>query len=137
MTTMYRFGLSPDQLLAGSTRLKAGTATKLCLNALSTLVQARLGKVHGNLMVDVRANSNQKLRARALRLILRLTGLEAGAASHLLDRAQGSVKTAIVVHARGVEKAEAEELLLASSGHLRPLLEAAPQADSSKQQQEP
>lgn len=109
--------------LAGSTRMKAGTATKLCLNAISTLVQARLGKVHGNLMVDVRANANDKLWARGVRLVARLTGLGFANAEQQLRLASGSVKVAAVMHARSVDPEAARALLEASGQHLRPVLD--------------
>ena len=79
--------------LTGSTRMKAGTATKLALNAISTALMVRLGKVYGNLMVDVRA-TNAKLRDRAARIVATLTGLDRAASFALLDRAGGAVKTA-------------------------------------------
>jgi N-acetylmuramic acid 6-phosphate etherase len=107
------------ELLAGSTRLKAGTATKLALNMISTLSMVQLGKVHDNLMVDVRV-SNAKLKARARRLVERLTGLEADAAEALLARAGGRVKRAVVMHHMNVEPSRAEALLVESGGFLRP-----------------
>ncbi len=109
--------------LAGSTRMKAGTATKLCLNAISTLVQARLGRVYGNLMVDVRTGANDKLWARGVRLVERLTGLRFAEAEEQLRLATGSVKVAAVMHARGVEASAARDLLEASGQHLRPILD--------------
>lgn len=111
------------ELIAGSTRLKAGTATKLALNMLSTLAMVALGKVHDNLMVDVRI-SNQKLRVRAERLVARLTGLDGAASGALLDRAGGRVKVAVVMRAQAVEAARAEALLAESGGFLRPWLES-------------
>ncbi|MDB5101554.1 MAG: Multifunctional fusion protein [Cyanobacteria bacterium RYN_339] len=109
------------EVLAGSTRLKAGTATKLALNMLSTLAMVRLGKVHDNLMVDVRI-SNRKLQARAERLVGRLTGLAAEPAATLLAAAGGSVKRAAVMHHAGVDAAKADALLAESRGFLRPWL---------------
>lgn len=110
------------EVLSGSTRLKAGTATKLALNMVSTLAMVRLGKVHDNLMVDLRV-SNHKLQARACRLVQRLTGLEPDAAAALLARADGRVKRAVVMHALGVEADEAARRLAESDGFLRPWLE--------------
>ncbi|MEN9207399.1 MAG: N-acetylmuramic acid 6-phosphate etherase [Gloeomargarita sp. GMQP_bins_120] len=106
------------EILTGSTRLKAGTATKLVLNMLSTAVMVKLGKVYGNLMVDLRA-TNQKLWDRGTRFVQYLTGLEREAAYQLLVQAQGQVKTAVVMHHRQVGFAEAQQLLAAAQGHLR------------------
>lgn len=104
--------------LTGSTRLKAGTSQKIALNTISTAVMVRLGKVYDNLMVDVVA-TNAKLRARALRLVMQLTGTNAGRAQELLQQANGSVKTAAAMHARGVDAAAARKLLDAADGSLR------------------
>ncbi len=110
------------EAVAGSTRMKAGTATKLVLNTLTTAVMVRLGKVHGNLMVDVRA-SNAKLRDRAERMVRELTGLDGLRARRLLGRARGHVKTAVVMHA-GRTRAARAAALLAEHGHsLRKTLE--------------
>lgn len=103
------------ELLTGSTRLKAGTATKLVLNTISTSLMVRSGRVHGNLMVDLRA-TNAKLRDRAARIVSTLTGLPRDGALSLLDRAGGEVKTAVVMHHRGAGAAEARRLL-AGHGH--------------------
>jgi N-acetylmuramic acid 6-phosphate etherase len=109
--------------LAGSTRLVAGTAQKLALNALSTAVMVRLGKVYDNLMVDVTA-TNAKLRARALRLVMKLTDCEAAVAQALLERADGSVKVAVVMARLDVDANSACELLARSGGRLRFVLES-------------
>lgn len=109
------------EVLAGSTRLKAGTAQKVALNALSTAVMVRRGKVHENLMVDVVA-TNRKLRARALRLVGELAGVGDARARQLLDAAAGSVKVAIVMERRGVDAADARALLERSDGVLRKLI---------------
>jgi len=98
------------EVLTGSTRMKAGTATKLALNTISTTLMIRSGRVYQNLMVDVRA-TNEKLRDRAARIIGTLTGLDRAACFALLDVAGGSVKTAVVMHRRAVPRAEAEHLL--------------------------
>jgi N-acetylmuramic acid 6-phosphate etherase len=98
------------EALAGSTRLKAGTAQKIALNALSTAVMVRLGKVHGNLMVDVVA-SNRKLRERALRLVRTLTGVDEARARALLESAGGSVKVAVVMQRHGVDAGPARRML--------------------------
>jgi N-acetylmuramic acid 6-phosphate etherase len=106
------------EVLAGSTRLKAGSATKLVLNRVSTLAMARLGKVHGNLMVDVDTAGNAKLKERGVALVVKLTGLDRAAAAELLAAAGGRVKTAAVMHARAATRAEAERLLAAAKGRL-------------------
>lgn len=107
--------------IAGSTRLKAGTAQKLVLNALSTATMVRLGRVYDNLMVDVVA-TNEKLTKRALRLVGELAGVPRARAEALLREAGGSVKVAVVMERRGANAAGARELLAGSGGFLRPLL---------------
>jgi N-acetylmuramic acid 6-phosphate etherase len=109
------------EALAGSTRLKAGTAQKVALNALSTAVMVRLGKVHGNLMVNVVA-TNQKLHARALRLVRLLTGIDDARARELLAQAGGRVKVAVVMQRRGVDAERARTMLALHGDTLRPLL---------------
>jgi N-acetylmuramic acid 6-phosphate etherase len=109
------------EALTGSTRLKAGTAQKIALNTLSTAVMVRLGKVHGNLMVDVVA-ANRKLRERALRLVQAVTGIDETRARDLLARADGRVKVAIVMERRGIGADAAQALLAQGRGALRPLL---------------
>jgi N-acetylmuramic acid 6-phosphate etherase len=106
------------EVIAGSTRMKAGTAEKLALNTLSTTVMIRLGKTFGNLMVDVRP-TNAKLRRRAARIVAAATGLEQDAAQRLLDTAAGEVKTAIVMELANVDADEARRRLSASAGHVR------------------
>ena len=103
------------EVLMGSTRLKAGTATKLILNMLSTGVMVRCGRVYRNLMVDLKL-SNEKLNDRALRIIGHATGASADEASRLLAESEGSVKTAIVMKLGSVSAARAEEALAASGG---------------------
>jgi len=110
------------EVLTGSTRLKAATATKLVLNTITTLAMVQLGKVHENLMVDLKA-SNQKLRDRAARIVSTLTGLDRTAAIDLVDRADGHVKAAIVMHAKSVDLAAAAGLLDAANGSLREAIE--------------
>jgi N-acetylmuramic acid 6-phosphate etherase len=105
------------EVLTGSTRMKAGTATKLALNTISTTLMVRSGRVYQNLMVDVRA-TNQKLRDRAARIVTELTGLDRAGALLLLDEAQGSTKAAIVMHRLGVCRMEAEDLLARAGGRL-------------------
>ncbi|MFA6134781.1 MAG: N-acetylmuramic acid 6-phosphate etherase [Phycisphaerae bacterium] len=110
------------EVITGSTRMKAGTATKLVLNTLTTGAMIRMGKVHGNLMVDLRA-TNAKLRDRSERIVMAATGLERPAARRLLARAQGSVKVAIVMHFRKVAAAAAGEILEGCGGFLRAALD--------------
>ncbi len=107
--------------LAGSTRLKAGTAQKLALNALSTATMVRLGRVYDNLMVDLVA-TNEKLRRRAERLVQTIAAVEAEAARELLGAAGGNVKVAIVMAKRGVDAREARNLLERAGGFLRAAL---------------
>lgn len=107
--------------IAGSTRLKAGTAQKLVLNALSTATMVRLGHAYDNVMVDVVA-TNAKLHARALRLVATLGHVEPARASALLAAADGRVKVAVVMAARGVDVVQARELLAQASGFLRAVL---------------
>jgi N-acetylmuramic acid 6-phosphate etherase len=107
--------------VTGSTRMKAGTATKLVLNMLSTGTMVRLGYVFGNLMVNVQP-TNVKLRDRAARIVAVVTGLGYDEAAALLFSA-GSVKTAIVMAKLGVDRSHAEKRLAATHGRLRPALE--------------
>lgn len=110
--------LTGPEVITGSTRLKAGTATKLVLNAITTLAMVQLGKVYENLMVDVKA-TNVKLVDRSTRMIATLTGLDRFAAAELLAKAEGHVKTAVVMHRRNVDLTQARQLLAAANGHLR------------------
>jgi N-acetylmuramic acid 6-phosphate etherase len=110
------------EVVSGSTRMKAGTATKMVLNMLSTGAMIRLGKTYGNLMVDLRA-SNSKLADRARRIVRAVTNLSPADSERLLQDCGGEVKTAIVSHYTGFSSAEARQLLLASHGHLRKALE--------------
>ncbi|MFI9305119.1 N-acetylmuramic acid 6-phosphate etherase [Streptomyces triculaminicus] len=112
------------ELLAGSTRLKAGTAQKLVLNMLSTITMIRLGKTYGNLMVDVRA-SNEKLRARSRRIVAHATGAADGEIEAALAETGGEVKNAILVLLGDVDGPTAARLLAESHGHLRAALRAA------------
>lgn len=109
------------EVLAGSTRLKAGTATKLALNILSTGVMVQLGKVYGNRMVDV-AVTNQKLRDRALRILQDLTGLNRQAAETILHRSGNWVKLALFMHWTGLEREQGEHILTQYQGNLRAAL---------------
>lgn len=109
------------EALTGSTRMKAGTATKLALNTLSTALMVRSGRVYQNLMVDLRA-SNAKLRDRAARIVATLTGLPRESALALLDQAGGAAKTAVVMARLGVARADAEARLAAAGGRLRDVI---------------
>lgn len=104
--------------LTGSTRLKAGTSQKILLNTISTATMVRLGKVHDNLMVDVVA-TNQKLRNRALRLVMHLTRTSQEQARDLLQSANGSVKLAVVMSLRSADVHRAQEILESNEGSLR------------------
>ena len=106
------------ELLAGSTRLKAGTAQKLVLNIVSTVAMIRLGKTFDNLMVDVVA-SNEKLRARVRRIVMTATGATAEQADEALAAADGSAKVAIVMLLGGVDVAEARARLAVAGGNIR------------------
>ena len=110
------------EVIAGSTRLKAGTAQKMVLNMLSTGTMILLGKTYGNLMVDVRA-TNHKLRRRAVRIVAGATGLDEEAAATLLRDTDDEVKTAIVVARAGIAPAVARERLAAHGGIVRAVLE--------------
>ncbi len=109
------------EVLTGSTRLKAGTATKMVLNMLSTGAMVRLGKVYQNLMVDVSV-TNHKLEARALRMLSELARISPAEAQDLLKSADNKVKLALVMHHRQVDKKQAEALLEEHQGHLSKIL---------------
>jgi N-acetylmuramic acid 6-phosphate etherase len=106
------------EVLAGSTRLKAGTVTKMALNILSTGVMVRLGKVYGNRMVDV-AVTNKKLHDRALRILQDLTSLSREDAGYLLERSGRRVKLALLMHWTEVDQQEGSSLLAEHNGNLR------------------
>jgi len=110
--------LSGPEILAGSTRLKAGTVTKMALNILSTSVMVKLGKVYGNRMIDVSVK-NDKLRDRAIRIIRDLTDLSTEASASLLIASQDSVKLALMMHWTGLNRQESETLLAQYQGNLR------------------
>jgi N-acetylmuramic acid 6-phosphate etherase len=110
------------EVVSGSTRLNAGTATKLVLNMLSTGVMVRLGKTFGNLMVDLRA-TNSKLRARTNRIVRILTGLSADEADDLLKRCDKELKTALVVERARLSPEEARQRLAAVGGRVHLALE--------------
>jgi N-acetylmuramic acid 6-phosphate etherase len=107
--------------IAGSTRLKAGTAQKLALNTLSTATMIRMGRVYDNLMVDVVA-TNAKLRRRALGLVQTLASVDDARARALLDAADGHVKVAVVMAHRNIAASDARALLAENGGFLRALI---------------
>jgi N-acetylmuramic acid 6-phosphate etherase len=98
------------EIITGSTRMKAGTATKLVLNTLTTTAMIKMGKVYGNLMVDLNA-TNQKLRDRSQRIVMQMTGLSRTKTAKLLEGAKGKVKAAVVMHFRKVNLPEALAIL--------------------------
>jgi N-acetylmuramic acid 6-phosphate etherase len=106
------------EVIAGSTRMKAGTATKMILNTLSTATMIRLGKVYDHWMIDVRP-SNAKLRKRASRIIQGLTGLSEKRSRKLLLKAQGNAKTAILMAKRNISLPLAQQVLHRAGGNLR------------------
>ena len=110
------------EVITGSTRMKAGTATKLVLNTLTTGAMIRLGKVYGNLMVDLRA-VNEKLRDRSVRIVMEMTNLSRRQAQRLLERAEGKVKAAIVMHFRRTDLAGALKILDECDQFLRKAIE--------------
>jgi N-acetylmuramic acid 6-phosphate etherase len=110
-------GVGPE-VIAGSTRLKAGSATKLVLNMLTTAAMVRIGKTYGNLMVDVQSTS-EKLKDRARRIVTMVTGLGYEAADRLLKRAKWNVKAAIVMERTGVSLSAAQSRLRKAGGSMR------------------
>ena len=109
------------EVVTGSTRLKAGTATKLALNMITTATMVQLGKTWGNLMVDLRA-TNAKLVDRAQRILMQQLDVGRDEASRLLDAADGRVKLALVMHLKDLDAAAAEALIGEHGGRLRPIL---------------
>ncbi len=105
------------EALCGSTRMKAGTATKMALNAITTGAMTLCGKTYGNLMIDVQP-TNQKLVARAIRLICTVSGADEKTAARLLTQSGKNVKTAVVMYRKKTSRAEAEHLLKKQNGFL-------------------
>jgi N-acetylmuramic acid 6-phosphate etherase len=103
------------EVITGSTRMKAGTATKMVLNTITTSAMVRLGKVYGNLMVDLQVTC-QKLRDRGERILMHVLGVDRAAAESLLDEADGHVKTAVVMGRLGLNRAEARRRLTEVGG---------------------
>lgn len=124
LSRLVQYPIEPipgPEILTGSTRLRAGTATKLILNMISTAVMVKLGHVFGNLMVNVQP-TNQKLEDRARRIIQEATGVSYEQASVLLDRAGRTVRTAIVMQKKGISREEAEAFLTRAQGRIREAL---------------
>ena len=107
--------ITGPEIITGSTRMKAGTATKLVLNMLTTGAMIRLGYVYGNLMVNVQPR-NEKLRDRARRIVRDAAGVDEARAAELLDASGGSVRTAIVMAVRGLSRPDAQSLLERHAG---------------------
>ena len=115
--------LSGPELIAGSTRLKAGTAQKIVLNTLSTLVMVRLGRTFGNLMLDVQA-SNHKLRQRRISIVMAATGADRPAVEEMLHAAGDEPRTAILALLTGMDATAARTALESAAGDLRVALAA-------------
>ena len=111
-------------MIAGSTRLKAGTATKMVLNMISTGAMVRIGKTLGNRMIDLKP-TNQKLKIRSRRILRELTGVDNETAVATLHRCEGSLKRALVVALAGIEPAQAQALLDSHGGQVRAAVAAA------------
>ena len=110
------------EVITGSTRMKAGTATKLVLNTITTAVMIKLGKVHGNLMVDLNA-TNEKLKDRSIRIVMEITNLSRPKAKKLLQKANGKVKASIVMHFHNVDYENAVNILNECNQSLRKAIE--------------
>ena len=117
--------ITGPEVVTGSTRMKAGTATKLVLNMITTGAMIRLGKTYGNLMVDLRATNN-KLKDRSERIVVEVCGVTRDEARALLETADKSVKTAIVMHKLGVDRAGALAALEKAGGVIRRAIPDAP-----------
>jgi N-acetylmuramic acid 6-phosphate etherase len=107
--------------LTGSTRLKAGTATKLALNIITTTLFTKLGNVYGNMMVDLKA-TNAKLLDRAIRIVSSVCEVERETSALLLETSNGDVKCAIVMHKKSIDATQARELVQSTGGNLRAIL---------------
>jgi N-acetylmuramic acid 6-phosphate etherase len=110
--------ITGPEVVTGSTRMKAGTATKLVLNTITTGAMIRLGKTFGNLMVDLRA-TNEKLKDRSERIVAEVCDMNRADARALLEQAGGVVKTAIVMHFLGASRADADQALERAAGVIR------------------
>lgn len=114
--------VGPEAIM-GSTRMKAGTAQKLVLNMLTTTAMIRLGKVYGNMMVDLQMNS-KKLEERSKRTVMTVTGVNYETAVKVLGEAKGHVKTALVMILKGVDRKEAQQRLKLADGFVRGAIES-------------
>ncbi len=114
--------LTGPEVITGSTRMKAGTATKMVLNMITTISMIRIGKVFGNLMVDLNRDACAKLRDRAIRIVQAATDTSRDKAEQLLRHGE-DVKTAIVMHFENADRKEASRMLLRSNGRLNDLIE--------------
>ncbi len=117
--------ITGPEVVTGSTRLKAGTATKLVLNTITTGAMVRIGKTYGNLMIDMRA-TNDKLRDRAERMVATTCGVPRDEARAMLQRAEGSVKIALVMHNRSLSREEAIARLESAGGVVRRVVAGGP-----------
>lgn len=115
--------ITGPEVLTGSTRMKAGTATKMVLNMITTLSMVRLGKVYQNLMVDVCTQANAKLVDRGIRIVQSVTQLSRGDAGSLLKQSGGSVKIALVMHACRVDRDRAQRMLADVNGRVRGVID--------------
>jgi N-acetylmuramic acid 6-phosphate etherase len=115
-------------VIAGSTRLKAGTATKMILNMITTGAMVRIGKTFGHRMIDLKP-SNEKLRIRTRRILRELAGLDDDRAGALLSRCDGRLKPALVMALAGVDADRAESLLASHGGQVREAVKAVTGAD--------
>jgi N-acetylmuramic acid 6-phosphate etherase len=111
--------------IAGSTRMKSGTAQKMVINMITTAAMVRMGKTYGNVMVDLQL-SNEKLRQRALRIVMEITGVDQERAAEVLRASGDHVKTALVMAQRNCSRTEAETLLADAGGHVRKVLTQTP-----------
>jgi N-acetylmuramic acid 6-phosphate etherase len=119
------------EIIAGSSRMKAGTAQKMILNLITTAAMVRLGKVFGNRMVDLRASS-EKLRERSKKVVVDVCGLPYEKAERLLEKAGGSVKTAIVMFLTDTTKSDAQKLLQKNDGFIYKVITAAGRSNPLK-----
>ncbi len=113
--------ITGPEILAGSTRLKAGTATKMALNIISSSVMIKLGKVYENRMVDL-SITNEKLKGRAIRILFDIASVKRETALNLLNKTNGSVKLSLLMALSGMDVAEANQLLQSSNNNLRSAL---------------
>lgn len=125
LTDIAIVAITGPEVVTGSTRLKAGTATKLILNMITTGAMIRVGKTFGNLMIDLRA-TNVKLVDRSRRIVAEVSDVSPDEAQRLIDAAGGSVKLAIVMHSLGVSAEIAEQRLAAGGGVVRKVIGGEP-----------